>query len=381
MSNYSADNIPNCSKYTGYKPCEPYKLCAECKDRDPVGERILVISLEAQGAVLMSTSLLHGLKEKYPDSSLTWLTRPEAMPLLANNPLIDQALPWDDENRMLLSQIEFNIILSLDKSRYAGAFINSLRAKKKFGFGLSPEGQIIPLNKGALYNYDLGLHDNVKFHQNKRSTVDILHETVELPYNREKYSLFLSKDEIDYRNRWAEKAGLSHNDIIIGFNTGCSNLFPHKKMTVEQHLTLINMLHERTPEIKMILLGGREDTERNSRIQELSKGRAINTPTTEGLRRGIVYTDLADIVISGDSLGMHLAIALNKYLIAWFGLSCAEEIDLFNRGEKVRSGVSCEPCWKKSCDDLRCIEELSLEQMYDAAVRGIDAIRAEKNSP
>jgi len=353
-------------------------ICEECSEPSPVKEYILVISLEAQGAVLMSASILHAMKKKYPESCLIWLTRPEAIPLLENNARIDRLLPWNDENRMLLTQMRFDIAVSLDKSIYPGAFVNSLKADKKFGFGLSEQGQIIPLNKGALYNYRLGLNDAMKFHENKRTVVDILHETAELPYRGEKYELKPGLEESAYKDEWTAKAGLDGFGIVIGINTGCSNLFPNKKMTVEQHVTLINMLYDYDPQSKILLLGGREDTERNNEIQKLCGNRTINTPTTEGLRRGIMYVDMADIVISGDSLGMHLAIGLGKYVVAWFGLSCAEEIDLFSRGEKILSGVSCEPCWKKSCDDLKCLRELSMQALYDAAIRGIEVIKAEK---
>ncbi len=370
-------NPPNCLKFTGYKPCAPYKICEECKDTYPVKQYILIISLEAQGAVLMSASVLHALKQKYPESYLIWLTRPEAMPLLENNRLIDRVMPWDDENRMLLGQMQFDIAISLDKSQYAGAFINSLNSEIKYGFGLSSRGCIIPLNKGAMYNYELGLNDKMKFLENKRTVVDIIHETAELSYSGEKYELTLDQNEIEYKTEWAESTGLSQTDIIIGFNTGCSNLFPNKKMTIAQHVTLIKMLHDYNPELKIILLGGSEDTERNREIQKLCS-RTINTPTTEGLRRGIMYVDIADIVISGDSLGMHLAIGLGKYNVAWFGLSCAEEIDLFGRGKKIRSGVSCEPCWKRSCDDLKCLRELPLQDIYNAVIQGIEIIRTER---
>ncbi len=370
--------VPDCLKFTGYKPCEPYRVCEKCDDPQPVKEYILVISLEAQGAVLMSASLLRAVKEKYPESYLIWLTRPEALPLLANNPFIDRVLPWSDENRMLLGQMRFDIMISLDKSFYSAAFANSLQAYSKCGFGLSPRGNIIPLNKGALYNYELGLNDTLKFHKNKRTVVDIIHETAELPYSGERYELILDGDEVNYKKEWTENSGLSQDDIVVGFNTGCSNLFPNKKMTVAQHVTLMKMLHAYSPELKLMLLGGREDTERNLEIHTLCGDLTINTPTTEGLRRGVVYVDMTDIVVSGDSLGMHLAIGLGKYTVVWFGLSCAEEIDLFGRGKKICSGVSCEPCWKKSCDDLKCLHELPLQDIYNAVIHGIEVIRAER---
>jgi heptosyltransferase-2 len=378
MSSNNIYNPPNCLKFSGYKPCAPYKICEECSEPVPVEEYILFISLEAQGAVLMSTSLLRAIKNRYPGCYLIWLTRQEATPLLEHNHLIDRVLPWNDENRMMLGQIEFDISISLDKSHYTGAFANTIKAGEKYGFGLSSKGCIIPFNNGALYNYRLGLSDSMKFHENKRTVVDILHETIELPNGGNKYVLNLSPEEISYKNMWAEKAGLSKDDVVIGINTGCSNLFPNKKMTIDQHVTLIKMLYDHNPEAKIILLGGREDTKRNIEIQKLFGNQIINTPTTEGLRRGIMYVDIADIVISGDSLGMHLAIGLDKYVVVWFGLSCSEEIELFDRGEKILSGVSCEPCWKKSCDDLKCLRELSLSKICDAVIRGIEVIKAEK---
>ena len=41
-----------------------------------------------------------------------------------------------------------------------------------------------------------------------------------------------------------------------------------------------------------------------------------------------------DIVVSGDSLGMHMAIGLKKWVVAWFGPTCHQEIDLYDRGAK-----------------------------------------------
>ena len=378
MSKKPLYNIPDCSKFTGYRPCAPYKLCDECDDPRPVGKRILLIALEAQGAVLMTTPLLHAIKREHPDSCLTWLTMPEALPMLEYNHLIDRALPWNGENRMLLKEIEFDIVIALDKSAYAGAFVNSLKAGKKLGFGLSPEGVIIPLNEGALYNYRLGLNDTLKFKENTLTVVEMLHKTAELPYQGDRYILNLTQEEIDHRNNWAREAGLSKDDIVIGFNTGCSKLFPNKKLRVKQQVALIEMLYDYDPDMKIVLLGGREDSERNDRIYELCGRRPVNTPTTEGLRRGSIYVDLADIVVSGDSLGMHIAIGLGKYVVVWFGLSCEQEIELFERGEKILSEVECAPCWKKDCDDLKCLNEISLHTIFDAIIKGVDVLKAEK---
>ena len=132
-------------------------------------------------------------------------------------------------------------------------------------------------------------------------------------------------------------------------------------MTIEQHIYLIEKLLQKK-KYKIVLFGGPEDTERNREIYSHFVGKIINTPTNEGVRKGACYENIADIVITGDSFGMHLAIALKKWIIVWFGVSCWSEIELYNRGVKLYlEDLFCSPCWKKSCPyDLECIKMIDL---------------------
>lgn len=137
-------------------------------------------------------------------------------------------------------------------------------------------------------------------------------------------------------------------------------------MTVEQHQYLIEKLLEKK-KYKIVLLGGPEDTERNEIIYSKFKGQIVNTPTNLGVRRGACFEDLADLIITGDSFGMHLGIALKKYIIVWFGVSCRNEIELYGRGVKLfDENLECSPCWKKECPyNLECIENIDLDRIID----------------
>ena len=68
------------------------------------------------------------------------------------------------------------------------ALLNSVKSKKKLGFGLDKNGVIIPVNKGANYNYNLGMDDNFKFKSIKELVRIILAETFELDYKRDEYT-------------------------------------------------------------------------------------------------------------------------------------------------------------------------------------------------
>ena len=357
--------IPNCKRFTGYKPCFPDHNCWQdgCKDNIPTGTKILIINLDAMGDVLMTTAQLPAIKRKFPESTIYWVTLKNAAPLLWNNPLVDHIFHFDAESILILQQMKFDYVMNVDKSQRSCALLNSLNAKTRLGFGLNEDGKIIPVNAGAYYNYNLGMDDHLKFKVNKKTGQEYLAETFELPFKRDEYIFELSVEEKKFITAYKKKKGIKAKDKIVGFNTGCSELYPNKKMTIEQHVYLIRKLLKKR--YKIVLLGGPEDTERNKEIYSHFKGKLLNTPTTDGLRKGICYESIPDIIITGDSLGMHIAIGLKKFVIAWFGVSCWTEIDLYDRGIKIyQENLFCSPCWKKSCPyNLECIQMIDLDRI------------------
>jgi heptosyltransferase-2 len=363
--------IPDCKHFTGYKPCYPNTQCLEaCVDPDPVGTKILIVNLDAMGNVLVTTSLLPGIKRKYPQSHITWITLRNASPLLKNNLYIDRVFVWEPESWLILQQIEFDVLMNVDKSQCACAFTNTASAKKKLGFGLNRNGVIVPLNREARYNYRLGLDDHLKFRVNQKSVSQILSETLKLDYRRDDYVLALTTEEKLFCDVYKKENGIREDELVVGFNTGCSELYPNKKMTIEQHVDLIDRL-SRLEGVRLVLVGGPEDTQRNAEIVRQVGNKVIGTPTNEGLRRGLCYIDICNVIISGDSFGMHAAIALKKYVIVWFGVSCWTEIDLFGRGEKlIPHGLECSPCWKTQCPyNLECIQMIDLDEIVRLVAR------------
>ena len=364
--------IPSCKRFTGYKPCYPDHNCwiDGCKDNIAIGIKILIINFDAMGDVLMTTAQLPALKRKYPKSAIHWITLSISAPLLKNNLLVDQVFIYNAESLSIISQIEYDLVLNVDKSQRSCALLNSVNAKRKLGFGMDKNGKIIPMNKGAYYNYNLGMDDNLKFKVNKRTRQDYLAETFEIDYKRDDYIFNFTDEELNFINLYKKENGIGENDFVVGFNTGCSLLYPNKKITIKQHIYLIEKLLTFNKGVKIVLLGGPEDAERNDQIYSKFKNKIINTPTNLGVRRGACFENLADIVVTGDSFGMHLAIALKKYVIAWFGVSCWTEIDLYDRGVKLyQEDLFCSPCWKKSCPyDLECIKMIDLDRIVEAIV-------------
>ena len=237
-----------------------------------------------------------------------------------------------------------------------------VEADERRGFGLSPEGAIVPFNPSAWPLYALGLDDEAKFRVNQRTEQDLLAEAMGFSHERDPYVLAL--EPFEKRDSPPRK---------VGFNTGCSPLYPYKKLPLAVLADAIRAVATDLDE-PVLLLGGPEDTERNATLAQALGPLVEPTPTTEGLRRGLAEIDRCDVVVTGDSLGMHMAIGLGKHVVAWFGPTCPQEIDLYDRGIKLLAEVGCAPCWKKRCDnDPMCHDRVPVELIRTAVLDCLDA--------
>jgi ADP-heptose:LPS heptosyltransferase len=371
----------DCRYFNGYKPCKYMRLCRDCPYYDPPSPRVLLINLHALGDVLRTTALLPKIRRKYPEAFITWLTMPASKALLQGNPLIDQILYWNPEILEGLRAREFDILLNVDKAVESCGLAMSIEAFDKRGFGLNRFGTITQLNPEADYLYYLGLDDEEKFFKNKKSELQLLAEAFGFEYQPDEYSLELDPEEKAMARRFREAVPIASDEIAVGINTGCSNLYPFKRWRPEYQAKIADRIQQEISGTQVLLLGGKEDTERNRTIQKIAKTTVIPTPTAQGLRNGIIFEDACDVIVSGDSLGMHLAIGLKKEVVAWFGLSCAQEIELFGRGTKLKADVKCGPCWKRYCDnDPLCVDSIDPDEVIAAVKTSVERVREQRSA-
>jgi ADP-heptose:LPS heptosyltransferase len=359
----------SCRLFNGYRPCFPRYVCDGCTEAKPFDRTILLINLDALGDVLMTTCALAPLRRLYPDALLTWLTLPPHAPLLANNPMIDRVWTFDLPTLTTLSACTFDLILNVDKGRPSCALASSIPAGERRGFGLNPSGSVVPLNEEAKRLYRLGLDDRLKFVVNDRTGQELLADSLGLPYARDPYVLNLTDQErrfvADYRTRTGGRR-------TVGIQTGTSDIYPLKSFTEDQIVELIPRIRGARGDVTILLLGGPAEAERNARIASRAGDGVVQTPTDEGLRRGILYIDACDVVVSPDSGAMHIAIALRKWVVGWFNISCAQEIDLFDRGIKVTTPLACSPCWRRECPDPICRPIADLDAIVAGVIAGLE---------
>lgn len=373
--------MPSCRHFTGYKPCGLSESCeSHCGHYRPQTGSVLIVHLGALGAVVRSTSLLDGIRLQNPECDLVWVTDAPADKILQGHPLLSEVLPRNFDSWSRLRVRKWQAIYVIDKSLSATSFVEGFQTEKMYGFQHESSGRaIVPVSAAGNELFEIGLSNQKKFYQNQKTEVQLLWEALELgEYHRPEYNLPLNAQEQKLRDVRRSEFSKRADQVVIGLNTGCAATIPFKKWTVAYHREVIRSLLSRGLE-NIVLLGGPEDTLRN---QEIARGLpVICSPTERGLRDGLVSVAACDIVLSGDSLGMHMAISQGAYTIAWFGPTCAHEIELYGRGQHLQTKAVCSPCWKRTCSESRmCYDQIATQEVLDAVEKGIEFCQKQKKS-
>ncbi len=359
----------DCRYFAGSKPCTYHKregvFCESCIYYAPASPRILIIKLDSMGDVLRTTSLLPSLKEANASSYITWVTRRESVELLNGNPSIDEILQFETNATPHLLARTFDLILSLDATRDSAALCSIARGTKKLGFGLDSAGTIYPLNQGAEEWFFLGLNDRLK-RENRKTYQQFLLEICELSQSHTyPPQLLLDSEEISSGKAFVVKAGLDPDKPIIGLNTGSGTRWQMKSLPFDSLKLLTENLSKN---YQLILLGGAQEQDTNDRLSRLTG--VPNSGGKHGLREFAGIVNQCSLLITGDTLALHLALALQKKIVAFFGPTSPYEIELFSLGEKLFPAIDCLSCYRNSCEiNPTCAELIDVAAIVNQAKR------------
>jgi heptosyltransferase-2 len=124
--------------------------------------------------------------------------------------------------------------------------------------------------------------------------------------------------------------------------------------------------------VGVLLYGGPEEKDLLPSLAKKLKGACIPTGTQNTLRQFASLVNLCDVMVTGDTLALHVAVALNKRLVAYFGPTSDVEIDLYGSGEKVLPLSPCQDYYKGECTQkVSCMDNLKEKDMLSAVERQI----------
>jgi len=243
------------------------------------------------GDVVRTTVILNYFKER---DIVYWLVDEKAAPLLEGNPSITKILTWPHPEVILQLQKEkFDMVVNLEKTPGICALADSIDAHRKCGFRFNEWEGIADAN----YHTERVLA--ISQDGRKRNSANMywqqhLARVIDKRWNRQD------------RYIMAKPSNKVIHDIGLNYQVGSK--WPEKSW--DQWGTL---------DYKLVQMGYKVS------VQE----------GTRDIREYMNWINSCKIIITCDSLGMHLALAYRKYVIALFGPSPSKEVYMYRQGDKI----------------------------------------------
>jgi len=114
------------------------------------------------------------------------------------------------------------------------------------------------------------------------------------------------------------------------------------------------------------------------RIRSRMKTEAVNLGGRTTLRELACLYRQAALLVTTDSGPMHLAAAMRTRAVALFGPTDPARTGPYGPGHRIiRRELPCMPCFRKHCEDPRCMTEISVNEVFSAVKEMIRKRRSE----
>ena len=340
----------DCRHYRTSVPCSFHKRtgasCDACAQYAPAEERLLIVKLDAMGDVLRTTTCLEPLKRQHPRSHVTWITRAEAVPLLAGNPHIDRVLVVGSNYLEFVQAEVFDLALGPDADALSASIMLCAQAHEKRGFIADRRGGVIPLNTAAETWWRMGVNDHLK-RQNRRTYGEWLYDICELPPPIARPWFRPSAAALAAAERLFDGSA-PRAAARVCFNTGAGARWEEKRWKCQHYVELARLVHDRWPAIAIALVGGPREKEFNAALLESNVG-FIDAGTDNSIDGFAALIAASDCVLTSDSLGYHVACAVDTPAVCVVGPTSPWELDCYGTNRVLHAGLDCIACYLPNC--------------------------------
>jgi len=343
---------------------------------------ILILKTGALGDVVRTTALVPGLHSVHPHARITWVTAPGAVDLVRLHPGVAEVVALDARAeascaavRTRLSSTRWGWVISLDDEDPLCELASALETQRLSGahHGAARE-RVYTSDVGPWFDMGLlSIHGKQEADRrkvaNRRSHPEILTSMLGLPMG--KPELHVEPRHMDAARAFAERHGLGERGPVIGLNTGAGGRWRSKMLSVERTVEFAVRVQSALGGAgSFVLFGGADERERNQHIVAACEGRVqlVDAGVDNALLDFASRVGLCDVLVTSDSLALHVGLARGVRIVSFFAPTSAAEIELYGQGEKVVSTAPDYCSYQPDADT----SSLTPERIADATLRQLE---------
>lgn len=319
-----------------------------------------------RGDVLFSTPFIRTLRKRYPDSFIATLLLPRCVPILENNPNLNEIIEFDEEGRHKGLYGKSRLIRLLRSKHFDIAFLlhrSFTRTLICWLAGIPERVGYYTRKRAALLTRSITLAPN----QGHRVEyfLDIA-RAYGIETEEKDYDFFVRSEELDYIDALFKENGLNKDDFLVVINPGGNwNL---KRWPKENFARLSDRLIEEY-RAKVIITGAESDIGLARDIATVMENHPIILCGRTTLGELAALMAKVDLVISNDSGPMHIAVSQRARVICLFGPTSPRITGPYGKGDYIiiQKDIGCQiPCYQLNCNRARCMEAITVEEVLRA---------------
>jgi ADP-heptose:LPS heptosyltransferase len=332
-------------------------------------KRILAISCTAIGDTLLSTPALRSLRLAYPQARISLLLNRDYVTLFANNPDIDEVIPYAGGYRRF-----FRLAWSLNRCRFDLALVLH---------GNEPQATPLAYLSGADFRFKLPNDNDFRFLLSNSEPIrrwgDLEHgidqrlEVAALaggaPTDRSMTLITTPAALARLQDRMAARA-IPANACLIGFQAGASTV--SRRWSADRFAELGKRLLVRQADAWIVLTGSASERPLAEKIAAgINHGRVWVAAGEPSLAELPALMQRLQVLLTGDTGPMHVAIAAGTPVVALFAVSDWRRSGPASDFEKhvvIQKWRTCDPCLSKRCPyaEPLCMANISVDEVEQA---------------
>ncbi len=345
-------------------------------------KKILVRGANWIGDAVMSVPALRELRRIFPDAQITLHTRTWADGVFRDASFIDEIVTYDKHKWVIKDILDNSQFLKEDGYELAVLFPNSFesaltsfltRIPRRIGYNKDARGLLltdpvaVPEWKNRRHEsfYYLNLVAEVEKAVLGRETVlhGVLDSMIEISDDRRTAA----------RNQMAAfGVDLSKRTVALGVGSTNSRA---KRWPAERYAELSDRLQQEL-DVNVLLVGSNDEIPIAESVVSLTTARPISIVGKTSMDEVAAILGEVDLLVSNDMGLAHLAPAVGAMTVVIFGPTNPDTTAPFSRNSLViKEPVDCSPCMLRDCPiDHRCMTRISVDQVFDQALRTLEVI-------
>lgn len=324
---------------------------------------ILVIKLTAVGDVVLITSSLKALRQRFPNAQIHVLTSPQASSIVQRCPYINSVIVFDPSKKDIVSvwnmskvlrRYRFDKIVDLQNNRLSHGLAFLSFAKQSFGYNNGKWGRLLGFRvKNDITNIGPVEH---QFRVLKLLGIDY-HPDMTL-------ELWPSAKDQEYVQNLLDSEWMGTYKDMVGLNISASQKWPSKNWPVEYVIKLCDLLAARN--IRVVLTGQNKDQPLARYVLSKSKSKPVNFSGKTTILQLAALISRCRVYISADSAPLHVAAAMKVPIIAFFGpTDPVRHMPPILKSVVLRRDLKCSPCYSGYCKIKThdCMKQITPEQV------------------